>query len=372
MAATSIDIIIPSYRLEAQYLLPLLQLQRPAATIIHYYVIADNPAVVVAPAIQQLVNNDDIKLLINEHNLGAAVSRNKGIDSGQADWILFLDDDIIVPPNLLETYAAAIQQYPDATGFIGLVNLPPAQDAFTRAIQVSGSMDIFSIAQRKPAYAWGATANFLISRNAISDIRFSHAYPKAGGGEDVDFFLKVRAHNQYKDYQSLPAAAVLHPWWNQGRVNYKRPFRYGIGNSYLAALNPAYTYYDWLNTPETLLLTMVAIIIAGLLQPTALPLFACLLAGIVVIECIATTVQAIKRRAPLQPAVYVYLLLLRLSYETGVLWGNLARGRIKGFGERFNDNCRMNKLKFYRTSSYRITKWVLYLLLTWWLFTKFR
>ena len=113
-----------------------------------------------------------------------------GINAGSGDWILFLDDDIVAGRNLLQVYVDAIMQHNDETGFLGLIQFPQPTKSFTKAIKASGSMDIFSIAERKQSFAWGATANTMVRRNAIGNIRFSQLYPKAGGGEDVDFFFK--------------------------------------------------------------------------------------------------------------------------------------------------------------------------------------
>ena len=193
--------------------------------------------------------------------MGAAETRNKGISAGTGDWILFLDDDVVVNKDLLEVYAEAIERYPLEIGFIGLINFPEPASVFTRAIKASGSMDIFSIALRKTSFAWGATANIIVKRNAIGDTKFSEIYPKSGGGEDVDFFLKIRQKNHYQNFRTLPGAVVLHPWWNNEKVDFKRPFRYGKGNSRLGDLNPEYTYYDFLNTPETLLIAFICAVI---------------------------------------------------------------------------------------------------------------
>ncbi len=363
----SIDIVIPSFRLQEKLLLPMLDMPVPPAVRVTYYIIADNPGVQPAAAIKERVDHDRVFLVINEQNIGAAMSRNKGIEMGSGNWVLLLDDDIIVPDTLLAVYAAAIRLYPGEIGFIGLVDMPPPPTAFAKAIQVSGSMDVFAIAKHRDYYTWGATANMLLKRDAIGSIRFSPLFPKAGGGEDIDFFLRLREQHQYKMYKTLPEAVVLHPWWNQDKVSFKRPFRYGTGNSLLGRLDPAYTYRDWLNTPETLLLLWVSLLVCFFAAPVYIMPLLYAMAGVLLIEWIATIVQGLKRKAPLQPAVFVYLWLLRFSYESGMLWGHLSKGRVQGIGERFNDSGIIKKIHFYRSNSYRITKWILYPLLIYWL-----
>lgn len=365
--AVQIDVIIPSFRLEEHYLLPILSLKTPADTEIRFFLVADNPSVVPSPAIRQLVDDQRVFLSVNPQNLGAARTRNKAMEMGSGDWILFLDDDITVPANLLEIYSEAIHRFPEEIGFIGLVNMPPPKKAFSHAIVASGSMDIFKIAKEHKSFAWGATANMMISRKAMGGVRFSEIYPKAGGGEDMDFFMNIRERNGYKKFKSLPEAAVEHPWWNNEASNFKRPFRYGVGNSRLPQRNPKYAYYDLPNTVETVFLSLIAGIIAVFVRPSLLPAVGLFIAGTMVIELLAGTVQAIKRKAKPGIGVYFYMILLRLSHDAGMLWGNLSRGRLQGITERFNDNGSLRKLQFYRTNTYKLVKWVLYPLLAIWI-----
>ena len=186
----SIDVVIPSYRLNAATLLPILQLRKPADAIIKFFLIADNPAVIPHKSISELADNKNVFLIINKVNQGASITRNIGIETGQGDWILFLDDDIEVFPELLTVYTEAVKSYPEEIGFIGVVNLPDVATPFAHAVNANGSMNMFTIAKYKPSFAWGVTANLMISRKAVGDVRFSDVYPKTGGGEDVEFFFE--------------------------------------------------------------------------------------------------------------------------------------------------------------------------------------
>ncbi|WP_423735726.1 glycosyltransferase family 2 protein [Chitinophaga caseinilytica] len=361
----SIDVVIPSFRLIEHYLVPILQLKRPAGARVRFYLLSDNPEVAVSPAIADMVNGTDVFLEVNPQNMGAAYTRNRGIESGDGDWVLFLDDDITVPADLLDIYARAAEQEPRATGFIGLVRLPAPGKPFSDAILASGSMDIFTIAEHRKDFAWGATANIMVRRSAIGNIRFSEVYPKSGGGEDVDFFLKVRAANQYENYRTLPAAEVNHPWWKNEAPDFKRPFRYGTGNALLPEQLPQHASRELPNTMETVLLAVVAAIVAAVVKPALLGPIGIFIGGVLAIECIATTVQSIKRKAKPGLLVYWYVVVLRLSHDLGLLWGNLRRGKIEGITRRFNDNGGFRKSNLFRTNTYKIVKWILYPLLIW-------
>lgn len=53
-----------------------------------------------------LAENPKIKLIENDINLGAALTRNKGIEAAKGDYIAFLDGDDLWKPNKLETQIA--------------------------------------------------------------------------------------------------------------------------------------------------------------------------------------------------------------------------------------------------------------------------
>lgn len=72
---------------------------------------ADNTAVLA----QSFAEKDDrIRLLRNERNLGAALSRNRGIAAARGEWIAFLDSDDLWMPDKLEKQLALIAKHPDA------------------------------------------------------------------------------------------------------------------------------------------------------------------------------------------------------------------------------------------------------------------
>ena len=353
--AVSIDVVIPSYRLSPDALLPILQLKRPKDTLVKFYLVADNPDVKPATAIMTLVNAQGVDLLINNKNIGASATRNKGMAAGQGEWILFLDDDIAVPHNLLEVYADAIQQWPGEIGFIGVVDMPAPPTPFTKAVEANGSMGIFTVAKQKPSFAWGATANMMVKREAVGDVLFSDDYPKTGGGEEVEFFLRVRARNNFQNYRSLPGAAVIHPWWNDGRDDYLRFFRYGKGNSFLAQRNHLYSWRDLFNTSETLLLSVIIWLFTFFT-----PLLYFMLAT-VIIEYLVTVLRVKRSTQHINFPLSLDVTLLRNVYEAGILWGNLSRGRVKGIGERFNYEGGIKKQHF-RLNRFKIIKLILYVI----------
>ncbi|MXV50015.1 glycosyltransferase [Pedobacter sp. HMF7647] len=356
--AFSIDIIIPSFRLQEQYLLPILDLKKPGEVQIKYYLISDNPTIVLSEALTNRINNEDVILIVNSSNLGAAATRNRGIDAGDGTWILFLDDDIEVQDDLLLNYTAAIQNYQEEIGFIGLVNMPSPPTTFAKALELMGATGIFSVAKAKESYAWGATANMIIRRSAIKDLRFSENYPKFGGGEEVDFFLRVREKNGFKNYKSLPGAAVTHPWWHNGKRNYKQ-FYYGRGNSYLPQFNPQYKFYDFLNTSETMFAWLIISVVFLILNHLKLQAIGLVVLLIILIEFIANMLRVYLKTRKINFELIYELMTVRNAYEFGILYENLSRLRFTGIGERFRDDGSFKRSGF-ALNKYKIIKLSLY------------
>ncbi|MGE5942771.1 MAG: glycosyltransferase family 2 protein, partial [Flavobacteriales bacterium] len=59
--------------------------------------------------VQPFLKNHNILLLNNDKNLGAAMTRNKGIEAATGDYIAFLDGDDVWKPNKLEEQLAFME-----------------------------------------------------------------------------------------------------------------------------------------------------------------------------------------------------------------------------------------------------------------------
>jgi GT2 family glycosyltransferase len=356
----SIDIVIPSFRLTTKTILPILNLKQPEGSDVRFFLVADNPGIAPDPAITAMIDNKRMFLIINSNNEGASLTRNNGIEAGNADWILFLDDDVEIVGDLLFTYTDAILKNPDATGFIGLILLPDEINSFTAAVNISGLMDVFYIARKHTSFAWGATANMMLRRAAMQNERFSNAYPKSGGGEDVEFFIRIRQNNNFKNYLCLPQAQVTHPWWNNGKTDFKRFFRYGKGNSHLAERNPAYSSYDFLNTSETLFIALIVFIIVMLIDPKHSYLIAAFIGLSLILEFIISILWVMRQRKVFNLKYAIYVMLLKNSISLGALAEHLSRFYIKGIGQRFHYNGQIKKAHFVLNTN-KIIKLVLYI-----------
>lgn len=345
----SLDIVIPSYRLDESVLLNIIQLQHPENWHVFTYIIVDNIELAIPSSLQQLQREGKIQVSVNAKNIGVSASRNIGIGCGTSKWILLLDDDIIPDPFLLLAYARAIEANAEALGFVGVVDFPKPVNAATLALEINGSLTHFNMARHKPSMIWAPTANIVLNRNKMHPGLFDTGLTKSG--EDIDFLVRNSLLFNER-YISVSDALAVHPWWDNGTVQSNRLFRYGEGGAQIAMKSPVkeYTYRDFTNTVETLLLLV-------LLWPVAMfygygALIGKLALVIIVAEFLTNWLKVIIKGKLYSPMVAFYLMWIKNCYEAGYMVAALGSGHIAGFGERVD-------LGFARPhpSPFRLNRW---------------
>ena len=140
----AIDVVIPSIRLDTKGLLGMLYMDVPLDVDLCYYIISDNQKL---QSEEFEYNGNPVKVIVNAENLGAPLSRNVGLDTGNGQYVLFIDDDVIIRPDILYSYLAAIREEPDASGYVGPTMFPDPVNSFTRGIQVKRHAHFFCAAR---------------------------------------------------------------------------------------------------------------------------------------------------------------------------------------------------------------------------------
>ncbi|KAG9123640.1 hypothetical protein FRC07_014415 [Ceratobasidium sp. 392] len=267
----SFDVIVPSYRVDLSILQHILELKPSATCTTNFIIIVDNPH---SPNTSQLASTyshrADVRILINDTNLGASASRNQGLVDSCAEWVVFFDDDVVPATDYLVEAERAIRTHPDAVGFIGNTYFPTAPNIFTTAIHLGGLIYFWDIADKiQEDVPWGVTASLITRRNVRDHVKFSPAFPKTGGGEDIDFCRRKRQasiHRGGTGFVAAPKVIAVHPWWNGGRRSYRRFFSWGQGDGALIKMHPDLAWRDWSpNSAETLLLSPVLILAGAVL-----------------------------------------------------------------------------------------------------------
>jgi len=253
----TLDVIIPSYRVQLPYLDRILGLRSHASCSTMFIIIVDNPNAEGLDELKTKYEYDPlIRIRTNTVNLGASETRNRGLAESSGDYILFLDDDVVPSEALLKEAENVIRAYPSHIGFIGLSQFPPTMNIYTNAIHLAGVSFFWDIASRMiEDIPWGVTANLLIKRTE-DDVKFLPCFPKTGGGEDIDFCLqkqlalgKTSDRSLIREFRGAPRMRITHPWWNDGKRSYSRFYNWAVGDGALIKLYPQHTYVDY--TPNS-------------------------------------------------------------------------------------------------------------------------
>lgn len=113
---------------------------------------------------------------------GPAAARNAGWRAARYEWVAFLDDDVLPPPDWLATLVQDLRQPPDVGGVQGRLTVPrPAGRAGTDWAASTAGL----------AHAWWATADMAYRRAALDRVGgFDERFPRAYR-EDADLAYRV-------------------------------------------------------------------------------------------------------------------------------------------------------------------------------------
>jgi glycosyltransferase involved in cell wall biosynthesis len=244
-----LDVVVPCFRTNnLEILESIMTLSCSVQVYVKFWIVVDNPDPTHVDEVSSLAKrineerfhqegNFFVNVLEYGENRGASYARNLGYNYSTADWVLFLDDDVIPSRHILDAYVGGIRRYPEAKVFVGLTELPTATNTWTKMLRTCNIMFFYGIAEHMTHPPWGVTANLMVRGSRFNHtIQFKHSYPKTGGGEDIDFifqFKRWRAYKKLKDrlVVSVPGAKALHPWWRGGKVCYSQINGWAWGDS---------------------------------------------------------------------------------------------------------------------------------------------
>jgi GT2 family glycosyltransferase len=220
-------------------------------------------------------SNAKVRIRKNESNLGASGTRNRCMAESSAQWLVFVDDDVVPDKTIVQAYVDAIVNYGSrAGGFVGDTRFPSPCTPRQAAVHVSGITFFWGIASYMHSVVqagpepqevhWGPTANLCTRR--IRNVTFSCEYRRRGGGEDIAYCNAMSAACGLP-LLTAPHATATHPYWNAGAVALSRFWGWAVGDSRLLFEFPELTYTAAPNVVEivffALCLSFIMAVVAG-------------------------------------------------------------------------------------------------------------
>ena len=283
--------------------------------------------------------------------------------------MVFLDDDVSPSSELVSAYAHAIEaDGARASGFVGSTGFPLPLTARQRGLHLAGVTFFWGIAdvlQLGEHVPWGVTASLCARR--VREARFSTAYPKTGGGEDVAFCNELTRATGLP-LLPAPAARAVHPYWNDGAPALSRFWRWAQGDGLLLDGYPDLTYAAALNATEVCVVLVLcdaaaAVIVVAVTKrwsaaAATVSAGAASLIIILLVDWVLDTCGLLRRiaandlddvmlqrancvndmRLPEVLAATFQAKLVERASECGRLWGHCSRGPAcvaRNFGRRY-------------------------------------
>ncbi|KAL0063364.1 hypothetical protein AAF712_009759 [Marasmius tenuissimus] len=244
----TLDVIIPSFRVQLGTLVPILELESSSTCSVMFIIIIDDPRSSGITDLQlKYGHRPDVRIRVNTSNLGASETRNRGMAESAAEWVFFLDDDVVPDSDILVEAEKVIRTNLNAAGFVGTTNFPPADTIFKTAVHLAGVTFFWDIATKLTEdIPWGVTAN-LVARRNNDGVQYDPIFPKTGGGEDIEFCVRKRdlfVADGKQGFLAAPEVVATHPWWHEGQRGYRRFFMWAKGDGALIALFPQHSYSE--------------------------------------------------------------------------------------------------------------------------------
>ncbi len=206
----------------------------------------DDTADVVAAAAARL----PVRRVVEQHQ-GLANARNRALAVSRGQWIIFTDDDVLLEPDWLRSYAEAFDAFPEAS-FAGGRIVPlwkqgrPGWFKGERLDLMDGVLGWYDLGidvrAMTPADPEPFGANFAVRRALVESIGVFEPSlgmhgKKLGRGEETEFFIRAKAAGAKGIYVGR---ALCHHPVEADRLSLPALYRYGVasGRAHRAIMNP--------------------------------------------------------------------------------------------------------------------------------------
>jgi N-acetylglucosaminyl-diphospho-decaprenol L-rhamnosyltransferase len=133
-----------------------------------------------------LAGCDWLTVISNESNRGCAAAWNQGVRAGSSEWVVVLNNDVILPDDWLEGLIAFAEEQ---GGDVVSPGMREGKEDYDVACYAAEFMSVMSGVVR-----WGEAHGvcFAVRRRVFESIGYFDENFKIGGSEDTDFFWRAR------------------------------------------------------------------------------------------------------------------------------------------------------------------------------------
>ena len=194
----SIDIVIPCYNVEKtieKCIISLLSQSYPKNKY-HCYFVNDHSDDKTGEILDEYRQNQNITIIHHEQNKGLSATRNTGVSIGNADLVAFLDGDMIVKNDWIESFLPYFKK--NTIGVMG-DNVPPSDI-------ILNPMEKYYFGSKRGArqfddgsqisFQYMLFGNAIIKRSKLLEVGFFDEKITKYGGEDTDLSAKI--WNKYR------------------------------------------------------------------------------------------------------------------------------------------------------------------------------
>lgn len=180
-----VSVVIPTYNRKEKLIRAIESVLNQTYRNIEIIVIDDNSDFNVQDYLNTQSNliNSRIKVIRNESNLGPSLSRNKGAQEAQGEFVAFLDSDDIFLKNKIQKQVDAITQENADFCYCGWSWI----DEETNKTINNRKVSKVGLIEEKPRYYYNIVQDLLVSRNCFQSVKFLNNRTF----ENYDFILSL-------------------------------------------------------------------------------------------------------------------------------------------------------------------------------------
>lgn len=236
----TVTVVIPTYGGGARLLATLRSVMASETTgleRLEIVVVDDGSPEPVSPLVEECCRSAEVRVsTIRQDNSGPAKARNRGFRVAQGDLILFLDDDIDVPPDLVLRHVSAHQRWPGSVVW-GRCVLPSQQSPMRDVLQAMGGDD-HAVTEEFVHVGQVSSGQLSMERRLFASRGFVYAETlRTPAAEEYELALRLR--RQGIPIVFAPRIVALHCQSLEIAAVCKQQYKHGVGCAEAACRCPA-------------------------------------------------------------------------------------------------------------------------------------